>query len=680
MSIPVERRYSRRFVFVVDRRSGEPGWTGRVRLSWYHPTVELSPGQRWQLTVRLKRPRGFMNPGGFDYEGWLFQQQIGATGYVRVSDQSRLLDDSSGQFVPRVRARILGFIDTVLQGHEQRGTVSALAIGYRHSISPGQWTVLRNTGTNHLMAISGLHIGLVAGGGFFCVLWLWSCIPGACLVFAAPRAAAIAAMLAAVFYAGLADFSIPTQRALVMITLVMLNIIAGRRSAPTSVLAAAALGVLVIDPFSVLAPGFWLSFAAVAVILLAVCGRSAFASTGWENWWWRWGRLQTIVAVGLAPLTLVFFSQISVIAPLANAVAVPWVGLVVVPLTLGGIGLMPVSSDISGLFLIMAAEALEILWWGLAYLEGLDLIVDTVPAISLWVGTGLVILTALWLVPPGVPGRWLGIFVLPLLFLRPSPILAPGSLELTVLDVGQGLAVVVRTHRHVLVFDAGPRYSPGFDTGDMVVVPFLRSRSIRKLDVLLISHADNDHSGGAASVVRAIETGQVLTNAPLSLPRVKPCLAGANWEWDGIRFEVLGPVEASTTDTNNGSCVLSIVTPNVRILLPGDIEKSAENELLGRLDPSQLRADILVAPHHGSRTSSGSVFLDAVRPRHVVFSVGFRNRFGFPHPDVMARYSARGVALHDTMRDGAITFTLTPDERLGPPVRFRFESKRFWNQ
>ena len=214
----------------------------------------------------------------------------------------------------------------------------------------------------------------------------------------------------------------------------------------------------------------------------------------------------------------------------------------------------------------------------------------------------------------------------------------------------------------------------------MVVVPFLRSRSIRKLDVLLISHADNDHSGGAASVVRAIETGQVLTNAPLSLPRVKPCLAGANWEWDGIRFEVLGPVEASTTDTNNGSCVLSIVTPNVRILLPGDIEKSAENELLGRLDPSQLRADILVAPHHGSRTSSGSVFLDAVRPRHVVFSVGFRNRFGFPHPDVMARYSARGVALHDTMRDGAITFTLTPDERLGPPVRFRFESKRFWNQ
>ena len=291
-SIPVERRYSRRFVFVVDRRSGEPGWTGRVRLSWYHPTVELSPGQRWQLTVRLKRPRGFMNPGGFDYEGWLFQQQIGATGYVRVSDQSRLLDDSSGQFVPRVRARILGFIDTVLQGHEQRGTVSALAIGYRHSISPGQWTVLRNTGTNHLMAISGLHIGLVAGGGFFCVLWLWSCIPGACLVFAAPRAAAIAAMLAAVFYAGLADFSIPTQRALVMITLVMLNIIAGRRSAPTSVLAAAALGVLVIDPFSVLAPGFWLSFAAVAVILLAVCGRSAFASTGWEK---------LVVALGKTP-------------------------------------------------------------------------------------------------------------------------------------------------------------------------------------------------------------------------------------------------------------------------------------------------------------------------------------------------------------------------------------------
>ena len=679
-SIPVPRHLSTQFVFVIER--GPPGvpLDSRIRLSWYHPVVDISPGQRWQLTVRLKRPRGFMNPGGFDYEGWLFQQHIGATGYVRRPEQAHLIATASGNPTARIRASILDFIDTVLRDHAQRGTVSALAIGYRRSISKAQWSVLRSTGTNHLMAISGLHIGLVAGGAFFSMLWLWSRSPRACVLMAAPRAGAVAALVGAMTYAALADFSIPTQRAVVMICFVMLNILAARRAAPTAVLAGAAFAVLLIDPFSVLSPGFWLSFAAVAVILLAMSGRVVMARSGWKSWWSRLARLHLIVALGLSPLTLVFFSQMSVIAPLANVIAVPWVGLIVVPLTLSGIGLIPISSDLAGVVLLMSAEALAILWWFLQHLDALGFVVDGLPVPG-WMETlCLLILTALWLLPHGVPGRWLAIFVFPLLFFRAAPTPAPGSVELSVLDVGQGLSVVVRTTRHTLVFDSGPRYSSDFDTGMLVVVPFLRDRGVRTLDVLLISHGDNDHAGGAASVVEQIDTKKIITNTHFPGALTTPCIADVSWQWDGVRFEVLGPANVPITDNNNASCVLRIVTPSARILLPGDIETPAEDLLLQHVERSRLRADILIAPHHGSRTSSGGEFVDAVRPTHVVFAVGFKNRFGFPHTDVITRYRSRGVILHDSVRDGALIFTLNPGEPIGEPIRHRVESKRFWNQ
>ena len=473
----------------------------------------------------------------------------------------------------------------MLPGHNQRGTVSALAIGHRESISTRQWAVLKRTGTNHLMAISGLHIGLVSAGGFFLILWLWSRSARACWMLAAPRAGAIGGLLLAFCYAGLADFSIPTQRALIMIALVMVNIVAGRRSAPTSVLAAALLGVLLVDPFSVLSAGFWLSFAAVAVILVAVCGRTRGEKTRdqrsfWYQWWWRWGSLQLLVAMGLAPLTLILFSQVSIVAPLANTFAVPWVGTIVVPLTLGGVALMPISGDLGAYCLLMAAQALDHLWWLLEKLDGLELVLDTIATLDVGEMLVLLLLAALWLLPPGVPGRWLAVFVFPLLLCRAVPAPAPGGLELTVLDVGQGLSVVARTSRHTLVFDTGPRYASGLDTGQLVVVPFLRDRSVRSLDVLLISHGDNDHAGGVASVVGAIDTNRVMTNADLPLESVSPCMEGERWVWDGVEFEVLGPPRMARSDNNNNFCVLRIVTASWQILVPGDIERQAEEELV----------------------------------------------------------------------------------------------------
>ena len=328
----------------------------------------------------------------------------------------------------------------------------------------------------------------------------------------------------------------------------------------------------------------------------------------------------------------------------------------------------------------MAAQALDQLWWLLETLDGLDLALETMPILDVWEMLILLLLAALWLLPPGVPGRWLAAFALPLLLCRTVPVPGSGGLELTVLDVGQGLSVVARTSRHTLVFDTGPRYASGLDTGELVVVPFLRERAVRTVDVLLISHGDNDHAGGAASVIRAIKTTRIMSNADLPIASVRACREDQRWDWDGVEFEVLGPPHGARSDNNNNSCVLRIGTRSWQILIPGDIEKEAEEELLQRLGPAALAADVLVAPHHGSRTSSGRAFIAAVDPSHVIFSVGFRNRFGFPHPDVLARYHRLAVVSHDTVRDGAVSFWLRAGAPVSEPVLFRSRQRRFWNR
>ncbi|NIR32114.1 MAG: DNA internalization-related competence protein ComEC/Rec2 [Gammaproteobacteria bacterium] len=678
-SLPVSDPVRTRFLFTPQRVLRPQGaWRtpGLVRVSWYDDAPALRPGERWVLTVRLKRPHGFMNPGGFDYERWLFQARIRATGYVRTRATHRRLGHASGYLVGRVRHRLAEHIESALAAHPQAGLVKALAIGARDGISERQWSIFRATGTGHLMAISGLHIGLISGIAFWLGRLAWSLGGRSVLLMAAPRVGALAGLLAALAYAALAGFSVPTQRALVMVTVVMVALLLQRRVRPTVSLAWALLVVLVLDPFAVLAPGFWLSFGAVGAILFGMSGGMRM-----RGLWWRWGRVQWVVALGLLPLTLLFFGEHAVLAPVANLVAVPWVGLVVVPVILAGAAVSLAAPGPGGTLLAWGAEGIGFLWPLLEWLSNLDIVLRAPAAPPWWtlVAAGV---GAFWLLlPRGTPARWLGgVWLLPLVFSTP-PRLAVGEMQVTLLDVGQGLAAVIRTREHVLVYDTGPRYSAWFDAGEAVLVPFLRHRGIHAVDRVVLSHEDTDHVGGARTLLREVSVREIVANRlPPDIagatPTV-PCRMGLRWQWDGVDFRVLHPPAGYARGDNDDSCVLRASAPGGSVLLPGDVERAAEAALVRNLG-SGLASDALVIPHHGSGTSSGEAFLRAVRPRYGLLAVGYRNRFRFPDPAVAARYREHGVAIYPTARHGALTLVVAPDG-MRAPRPYRPRVRRFWH-
>jgi len=644
---------------------------GTVRLNWYGEAPDLEPGQRWRLTVRLRRARGFMNPGGFDYERWLFRRGIRATGYVRAYAPNRLLGEAPGYAVTRLRHRLSGAIEHALGGHPQLGTVKALAIGARDRIREEQWDVLRATGTGHLMAISGLHVGLVAGAAYALARGLWSWCPGAALRLAAPRFAALAGLLAAAGYAALAGFSVPTQRALVMVAVVMGAVLLRRNARPSASLAAALALVLILDPFAPLGAGFWLSFAAVALILFGMSGR-----LGARGVWWRWGRVQVLVGLGLLPCTLALFGEHPLVGPLANLVAVPWVSVTAVPAVLAGTAVLAPWPELGAGLLGLGAGALALLWPYLEMLEGLGAVYRPSGAPSLWAVLAALPGVAWLLMPRGTPARWVGLaWLLPLVLAAPERP-GPGVAHLTLLDVGQGLAAVVETRSHVLVYDTGPRYGPTFDAGRAVVVPFLRRRGIASVDRLVVSHGNTDHAGGLQGVMAGVQVAEVVSGEALPGLLARSCHPPLRWRWDGVDFRVFAA--AVSAQGNDASCVLHVQGAGGGILVPGDIERAAEAALVRRWG-ARLKADVLVVPHHGSRTSSTRAFLQAVAPRMALISSGYRNRFEFPHPDVMARYRGHGIALYGTARHGAISLRIHPERGVVGPELHRREARRFWH-
>jgi competence protein ComEC len=505
--------------------------------------------------------------------------------------------------------------------------------------------------------------------------WLWSRAGAAALWLPAPRVAALAALLAATGYAALAGFAIPTQRALVMLAAGLLGVLLDRRTAPSILLALALLAVLVFDPLAVLAPGFWLSFAAVAVILYVVTGDRR--APGWRSRLLTFGRVQWAVTLGLLPLLLFIFQQASVTSPLANLAAIPVVELVVIPATLLGVlGLLVLPDGWASGVLLVAATALEWLWPLLAALARWPAALWSQAAPAPWVLAAASVGVALLLAPRGFPGRWAGsVWLLPLLVVTP-PAPAVGEVWLTLLDVGQGLSVVVRTAGHTLVFDTGARFNARFDLGRAVLVPYLRQSGAGRVDVLVVSHGDNDHIGGSGSLLAAVPVAEVLTSVPERIGGgARACADGQRWEWDGVRFEFLHPGPGAAGGDNNASCVLRIEGPYGRALLPGDIEAGAERALVASR-PAALRAEVLVVPHHGSRTSSSDAFVDQVGPQLALIPVGHRNRYRHPHPDVVARYRERGIRLEDSAHAGAIEVRMTG---AGVQVeRQRDRHRRYW--
>lgn len=670
----------------------------RVALAWYNggsreefqDVAPIRAGERWRFRLRLRRPHGNLNPHGFDYESWLLQRAIGATGYVRPGGTARLQDMvlRPTYLLQRGREILRERHWDVLPDYPHAGILIALALGDQNAIDAAQWQLFARTGVSHLMSISGLHVTMVASLFAALIHWLWRRSSVLLLALPARKASALAGFLAALAYCLIAGFAVPAQRTLYMVGVVALALWADRVSSVSRVLCSALLLVLLLDPWAVLAPGFWLSFGAVAVILYVATGRLRLGQAqpagrrhtlvaGLA----QWGRVQWAITLALAPLLLVWFQQMSLVSPLANALAIPLVSLVVTPLALAG-SVLPFDFILKLAHACMAAQ-MQLLEWCAA----LPAAVWQQHAPAAWTVALALTGTAWLLLPRGVPGRWLGLPLLLPLFTVAPPAPPQGALWLTVLDVGQGLAVFVQTERHALLYDAGPAYSPQADSGSRVILPFLRASGIAQLDAMIVTHDDNDHAGGAATVLSGLPVGLFYsslpdTHAAWNAARAYrlPCAAGQAWDWDGVRFELLHPASGSyalqTLKSNDRSCVLRMVSAQGAVLLTGDIEARSEQELLARA-PAKLRSEVLVAPHHSSRSSSTPEFIAAVQPRWAVLPVGYRNRFGHPREEVLERYRASGAQLLRTDSAGAVLVRIG-DEGISVDA-YRAQKKRYWH-
>ena len=630
----------------------------RISLMWYVNDSEAPPdlhaGQRWRLAVRLHRPHGNANPDGFDFEAWMLERGIRAVGYVRAQPAPHLTTSRvwrPGYLLERLREATRQHLLEALGDRPYGGVIVALAVGDQQAIPPDQWQVFTRTGVNHLMSISGLHITMVASMVGLLVLRLWRRSATLVLKLPAVRAATVCGLMVALAYAAISGFAVPAQRTVYMLAVVAVALWSGWTARPTAVLATAAALVVVLDPMAVIAPGFWLSFGAVAVIMLA--GGSRIGKQGWFR---TWARIQWAVTLALIPFLLAMFQQVSLVSPVANAFAIPLVSLIVVPLALAA-SVLPLDWVAYAAHLVMA--------FCMFLLRVLSDLPDAVwqqhapPAWAVPIGVA----GALWmLLPKGFPARWLGAVMMLPLFLSVPEKLPPGELRLTVLDVGQGLAIVARTREHALLYDTGPAFTEQIDAGGRIVVPYLRAAGIGRLDGMIVSHDHSDHSGGALSVLQAMPVAWFASSLPkdhaisVAATRSRLCGAGERWQWDGVSFEFLYPQPADYNDSaakdNDRSCVLRIISRYGSVLLPGDIEKYSESRLLQ--SSGDLRTDILIAPHHGSRTSSTPGFVQAVAPGLTVFSVGYRNRFGHPHPAVNARYRQAGSRTLRTDVSGAL--------------------------
>jgi competence protein ComEC len=670
-SLPENDAHSVRFNFDVTKSALR--LPEHLRLSWYYSEQTVKAGQRWRFTVRLKRPHGSLNPGGFDYERWLLLQGIGATGYVRAPNQAQLLGNAGFAYeIVRRRQQLAGQLTALMPDNENLGLIKALTLGDGQSIGRQQWEMFRQTGTVHLMVISGSHIALVAGWIYFIVRRLWAY--SGCLRYSPHTVGAVAALCGGVSYALLAGFAIPAQRAAVMALVGFFAVLMQRQLRAGQALALAALLLVAMQPAAVLSPGFWLSFGAVGLIAYVLVGRLRQDSLLLSAI-----KIQWAMALGLTPLLLLFFQQVSLLSLPANFIAVPLISFVTVPLALLAILLLPVFPELSRWLLHAVDLSLQGLDWVLNGLLSFPVVLVSHPQPALWALLSATVGVFILLAPRGIASRWLGaVLCLPLLFpLREK--IEPGAVKMTLLDVGQGLSVVLQTRGHNLVFDTGAKFSDSFDMGQSVLLPFLRSEAIAKLDTIIVSHGDNDHGGGLDSLLGDIEAEQLFSSASETLQRyvAKPCAGGRHWQWDGVSFTLLAPPSGIFGKENDNSCVLKVESPHGSILLPGDIEAAAETWLVDNYR-DKLQADVLIAPHHGSKTSSTAAFLQQVKPAYVLIPAGYRNRFGFPHPTVVQRYRQRGAQWLNSADAGAITVVL--NKRGKSVSAYRETDGHYWNE
>lgn len=674
VDLPSHEPRRTRFTLVVDDAADQsPALRGRrLRLSWYDgfgvppdrsdaadaPRRQVAAGSRWAFAAKIRAPRGLRNPGAGDAEKHMLIDRIVATGHVRDEASATRLAPPRG--IDAWRERLSARIAAAVPGAGAR-FVQALALGDTRGLDDADWTRLRAAGLTHLIAISGFHVGLVAGAAALALRglwWLWPALGrrlGGRLV--RPQAALLAATAGALGYAALAGFALPTVRTVLMIAVVAAARSLRRAQRPADTLALATIAVLLFDPLSALSAGFWLSFGGVAWLLWCLPRgegrplREFFAAQG-------------VATLGLLPLGVALFGQASFAAPLANPLAIPWWSLVVVPLSLLGTALDAVHAGWGVPLWRAAAACFDPSWRFFGWLTDGPLSLWWLPEPA-WFAAPLALLAAFWmLLPRGVPGRALALLLwLPLLWPdRRLP--RAGEAEVVVLDVGQGLSVLVRTRGHALLFDMGPAQPDGFDAGERAVSPALHALGVPALDAAVVSHGDNDHAGGFGAVAAEFAVDRRFappdSGLDAKIDRLRDCRAGEGWTWDGVRFRFLHPPRYFPYLRNESSCVLRIETAHGAALLTGDIGQVIERDLL-RLDADAVRAEVVVVAHHGSASSSDPGFVAATGARFAALSAGDGNRFRHPRPAVVALWRRHGARAPLTADGGALRFRLAAD-------------------
>jgi competence protein ComEC len=676
-SLPAQLERGTRFEFAVEEVTpAEVHVPQRVSLAWYGAAVRVRAAERWRFTVRLRRPHGLLNPGGFDLEAWMLERGIRAAGYVRenaATAPQRLASIvwQPGPLVDRARDVLRERLQRHLAERRFGGVLLALVLGDQRAIEEADWTLFNRTGISHLVSISGLHVTMIAGLAAAALGAVWRRSPRALALAPVQSAAAVAAVSTAFAYCLLAGWGVPAQRTFLMLAVVAAAWLARRETAAASTLACAAAVVCLLDPWAAIAAGFWLSFGAVAAILWTVQSRAQASLPGWRARLHEAVRVQIAVTVALVPLTLALFQQVSVVSPLANALAIPLVSLLVTPMALAAAALAWLPAPFDGLCtgLLGAAHALfDLLAWVLQGLVQWRWAALSFAAPPSWAIAIALVGVAWLLAPSGWPLRWLGLtWMLPLIAV-PAERPREGELWLTALDIGQGMAVLVETPGRAILYDTGPRYSAHSDAGARLIAPYLRWRGIDRLDLMVVSHLDSDHSGGAAAVLRDLPVGEVWSSigpdhaALLGAATARRCQTGLEARFGALRLSVLHPEAGDygrRLSTNALSCVVALEAGATRVLLTGDLPAREEAPLIARVSFAPVR--VVSAPHHGSRNSSRAAFVAAVPAEWVLVQAGYRNRFGHPDPQVVARWRAAGAVVARTDHHGAVQWRFGAD-------------------
>ena len=625
---------------------------GSLLVYWYRDFPGLSAGENWRLELQLKPPWGRVNFQGYDRERWLFSEGIGGLGTVRSGE---LLPVAGANSYPlqNVRGLVKEKLASLLDDERMRGVVQALAIADRSGMSSTDRKLLTSTGTSHLLAISGLHVGLAAVGGALLTRMSFALLP----VFAMARwgfgASLAGGLITALIYAALAGWGVSTQRAVLMMAVVVCTLALNRTVHPARVWTLALAFVFVVDPLAPLGAGTWFSFLAVAVLLMMFVPR-----TGRVSWWKTALLAQAGVMVTMLSLSIHWFQYFSPIGLLANLGAIPWVSLVVVPLTLSGVALLPVSMAFADVLLNLAGHASLVLFTYLEFLAGLQGPIPILPAPGLLTVLLATLGGLLLVLPGGFPGRWVGLFLLLPLFLPTGSRKERGSLLIEALDAGQGMAVLLSTENHTLLYDSGPGDGRNQNLVGSVILPAVANLGREAPERIIISHGDLDHAGGLSALLDHYPAADLLANMPVQPKGIEKCHSGLAWRHDGFEFEVIHPSSALPYMGNNSSCVLSVTGPGGGILFTGDISRVVEE----RLRTTNLKPHRMVfVPHHGSKTSSSIRFIAAVGPELAIATTGLGNRFGFPREEIRQRYISAGSRFWSTGECGAVRVLLSPD-------------------